>query len=114
VEALRGPQGHISETVSKLRKRRDLSWKRLNEIPGLSSSKPAGTFYIFPRIDAVGKWKNDADFVTDLLNETGVLVVHGSGFDPVYGKDHFRVVFLPQETVLSEAFDKIEDFMKKH
>ena len=113
VEALRGPQGHIAETVSKLRKRRDLSWKRLNEIPGLSSSKPAGTFYIFPRIDSIGKWKNDADFVTDLLNETGVLVVHGSGFDPVYGKDHFRVVFLPQETILAEAFDKIEEFMKK-
>ncbi len=114
VEALRGPQGHISETVSKLRKRRDFSWKRLNEIPGLSSARPAGTFYIFPKIEAIGKWKNDAEFVTDILNETGVLVVHGSGFDPIYGKDHFRVVFLPQDEILAEAYDKIEDFMKKH
>jgi aspartate/methionine/tyrosine aminotransferase len=113
VEALTGPQGHIPEMVSKLRKRRDLSWKRLNEIPGLSAAKPPGAFYIFPKIESMTKGKNDSDYVTDLLNETGVLVVHGSGFDPVYGKDHFRVVFLPQETILNEAFDKIEDFMKK-
>jgi len=114
VEALRGPQGHIKEMVSKLRKRRDLSWKRLNEIRGISSAKPAGAFYIFPKVEAIGKWKSDAEFVTDLLNEAGVVVVHGSGFDPVYGKDHFRIVFLPQENILNEAYDKIEDFMKKH
>jgi alanine-synthesizing transaminase len=101
--------------VSKLRRRRDLSWKRVNGIPGLSATKPAGAFYLFPRVKGIGvRWKNDYEFVTELLEETGVLLVHGSGFDPVYGKDHFRAVFLPDESMLAEAFDAIEAFMKKH
>jgi len=113
VEALRGPQDHVGAMVSALRKRRDLAWKRINGIAGLDAAKPAGAFYIFPKIKWIGsKWKNDEEFVTDLLKETGVLVVHGSGFDPVYGKDHFRAVFLPPESELGEALTAIEEFMK--
>jgi len=113
VEALRGPQHHVDAMVSALRKRRDLAWKRMNGIPGLNAAKPAGAFYIFPKIKSIGsKWKNDKEFVTDLLKETGVLVVNGSGFDPVYGNDHFRAVFLPPEPELEEALTAIEQFMK--
>jgi alanine-synthesizing transaminase len=114
VEALRGPQDHIKEMVIKLKQRRDFSWKRVNEIPGLSAAKPAGAFYLFPKVNLGKKWKSDEEFVGELLKETGVLVVHGSGFDPVYGKDHFRAVFLPDEKMLGEAFDAVEQFMKKH
>ena len=114
-EALTGPQGHIPEMVAKLKQRREYAWKRANAIPRLSATKPAGAFYLFPKINLHGtKWRTDEEFVTDLLNETGVLVVHGSGFDPEYGKDHFRAVFLPEEAMLAEAFDAIEDFMKRH
>ena len=101
--------------VSKLKQRRDFSWKRINDIPGIVASKPAGAFYLFPKISSLGKkWKSDEDFVGQLLKETGVLLVHGSGFDPIYGKDHFRAVFLPEESVLDQAFNAIEDFMKQH
>lgn len=113
-EALRGPQNHIDEMVSKLKKRRDFVWKRANEIPGITAARPAGAFYAFPKVQAIGeRWASDKEFVTELLTDTGVLVVHGSGFDETYGKDHFRVVFLPNESILGEAFDKIEDFMKR-
>ena len=115
IEALTGPQEHIAEMVAKLKQRRDYAWQRANAIPGLSAAKPAGAFYLFPRINLQGtKWKSDEEFVTDLLKETGVLVVHGSGFDPQYGKDHFRAVFLPDESLLAEAFDAVEDFVKRH
>jgi aspartate/methionine/tyrosine aminotransferase len=115
IEALRGPQDHITAMVSELRKRRDLSWKRVNEIPGLVANKPAGAFYLFPRIKAIGaRWRSDEEFASELLRETGVLVVHGSGFDPEFGKDHFRAVFLPAEDMLTQAFDAIEEFMKRH
>lgn len=114
VEALRGPQDHITEMVSRLRQRRDFALKRISQIPGLVCAKPSGAFYVFPKIGLIGeKWKSDEEFASELLKETGVLVVQGSGFDPMYGKDHFRAVFLPEETVLEEAFDKIEGFMKK-
>jgi len=114
VAALTGPQDHIAEMVGKLRQRRDFALRKLKGIPRLSSSKPKGAFYLFPKIDMQGtRWKNDGEFVTELLEETGVLVVHGSGFDPKYGEGHFRSVFLPDETMLGEAFDAIETFMKR-
>lgn len=114
VEALRGPQDHIREMVSKLKRRRDFSLKKVNGIPGLSATEPKGAFYLFPRISGIGtRWKNDEEFVSELLKETGVLVVHGSGFDPTFGKDHFRSVFLPDEGMLDEAFNAIESFIKR-
>ena len=115
IEALGGPQDHIKEVNKKLRQRRDFSYKRLNEINGISTAKPAGAFYIFPKIEALssGKWKNDKEFVLDLLNEAHVLVVHGSGFCTTFGKDHFRAVILPDMKTLEQAFDKIEQFLKK-
>jgi alanine-synthesizing transaminase len=112
--ALNGPQDFVKDIVERLRQRRDFSWKRLNEIEGISTTKPEGAFYIFPKIEGIGtRWKNDMDFVVSLLKETGVLIVNGSGFDPVYGKDHARIVFLPPCEELEEAFNCIEQFMKK-
>jgi len=115
IQALKGPQDHIEKINKKLRQRRDFSYKRLNEIDGISTAKPDGAFYIFPKIEAIdqGPWKNDKEFVLDVLNEIHVLVVNGSGFCPVYGKDHFRAVILPQLEVLEESFDRLESFMKK-
>ncbi len=115
VEALTGPQTHIPEMVSQLKQRRDFALKRVSGIPRLSVTKPKGAFYLFPKIDLTGTgWSNDSQFITDLLKETGVLVVNGSGFDPNYGSGHFRSVFLPNESMLTEAFDAIENFMKTH
>lgn len=115
ITALKGPQSHIDEMNKKLRERRDFSFKRLNEIQGISTAKPDGAFYIFPKIEAMdtGIWKDDKEFVLNVLQETHVLVVNGSGFCPEYGKNHFRAVILPPIETLERAFDKIEDFMKK-
>ena len=115
IQALKGPQDHIEKVNQKLRKRRDFSYKRLNEIEGISTAKPDGAFYIFPKIEAMekGLWKDDKEFVLDLLHEVHVLVVHGSGFCSTYGKGHFRAVILPQMETLEKAFDKLEQFMKK-
>jgi aspartate/methionine/tyrosine aminotransferase len=115
IQALKGPQSHIEVMNQKLRKRRDFSYKRLNEMKGISTAKPDGAFYIFPKIEAMEKriWKDDKDFVLDLLHQTHVLVVHGSGFCSTYGKGHFRAVILPQIETLEIAFNKLEQFMKK-
>jgi alanine-synthesizing transaminase len=111
--ALNGPQDFVKDIVERLKQRRDFSYKRLNEIEGISTTKPEGAFYIFPKIEDIGKrWKNDMDFVVSLLKETGVLIVNGSGFDPVYGKDHARIVFLPPISELEKAYHALEDFMK--
>jgi len=114
IAALNGPQKHIKEMIEKLGERRNYALKRLNEIDGISCTKPEGAFYFFPKIRDIGqRWKRDRDFVLQLLQETGVLFVHGSGFDPVYGAGHFRGVFLPPIPTLKEALDNVELFMEK-
>ena len=114
VAALNGPQDHVKETVRKLRERRDYAWKRLNEIDGISCAKPEGAFYVFPKIHEVGsRWKTDMEFALELLKETGVLFVHGSGFDPVYGAGHVRGVILPPIETLEQALNEVERFTKK-
>ncbi len=114
VAALKGPHDHLFQMVEKLRKRRDYAWKRINEIAGVSCTKPEGAFYVFPRVEAIGsRWKTDAEFVYNLLKETGVLFVHGSGFESTYGYGHFRSVILPPIETLEEAFDLLEQFMLK-
>ena len=112
--ALNGPQEEINDYVAKLKQRSEYSWKRLNEIEGISCAKPEGAFYVFPKIHGVGsRWKTDLDFVLHLLKETGVLTVNGSGFDPIYGCGHFRAVTLPPIETQEEAFNLLEQFMKK-
>ena len=109
---LEGDHKHVEEMVKKLQKRRDITYKRLNEINGISCVKPEGAFYAFPRIDL--PIKSDKEFILDLLHEEGVLFVHGSGFGQRPGTHHFRVVFLAQEDVLDKVYDKLEHFMNKH
>jgi alanine-synthesizing transaminase len=111
VEALRGPQTHILELVEKLRKRRDYVVKRLSAIEGISCRMPHGAFYVFPKVYLNRCWEDDQQFVLDLLNKTGVLTVHGSGFGKAYGSSHFRIVYLPKEEVLEQAMDKLERYM---
>jgi len=110
LESLRGPQGYIADFVNELQKRRDFVVKRLNSIPGLSCPNVRGAFYAFPKIET-NKYETDKEFVMNLLEKTGVLTVHGSGFGEKYGRGYFRVVFLPDIETLDSALNKIEDFI---
>ncbi|MEM7817249.1 MAG: aminotransferase class I/II-fold pyridoxal phosphate-dependent enzyme [Candidatus Aenigmatarchaeota archaeon] len=110
IPMLRNSEKVLKKEVEALRERRDFSYKRLNEIPGISAAKPEGAFYIFPKIEDA-KWKDDKSFVLDLLHKKRVLAVHGSGFGG-YGEGHFRIVFLPEVKILAEIYDRLEAFMK--
>jgi aspartate/methionine/tyrosine aminotransferase len=91
IEALKNPGPHTDDMVKKLRERRDYSYKRLRQIEGITCVNPDGAFYLFPKIDfsEFTKWKDDKEFVIDLLKNTGICGVYGSGFGN-YGKDHMR------------------------
>ncbi len=106
--ALQGNRKHLTEAIKKLKARRDIVQKRINEIEGLSLTKPVAAFYAFPKINIK---IDDKEFVTKLLEEEGVATVYGSGFDM---PGHFRIVYLPQEPLLNEALDKIEKFIKRN
>ncbi len=110
-KALNGNQDHVAHTIKKLTSRRDLTVERLNAIPGISCQKPNGAFYAFPRLEVD---VDDKEFVKDLIRETGVVVVHGSGFGSLPRSPHFRLVFLPPEDILNKAYDRIDAYMKRH
>ncbi len=113
VAALRSDGSHLKETMSKMRARRDLIHKRLNEIDSISTRLPEAAFYIMPKIELRGRWKDDAEFVKDVLAETGVVFVPGRGFGEEYGAGHFRSVFLPPPDMIEEAMNRLEGFMAK-
>lgn len=109
--SLEGSQEHLVIAMQKLTKRRDLTVEMLNSIPGISCVKPEGAFYAFPRLHMK---QPDSHFVAELIKETGVVVVPGSGFGQVPGTQHFRVVFLPNEQILEKAYKAIGDFYQKY
>jgi aspartate/methionine/tyrosine aminotransferase len=113
IEALKNPGTHTDEMVNKLRKRRDYSYKRLRQIEGVSIVRPEGAFYLFPKIDfsEFKQWKDDKEFVINLLKDTGICLVYGSGFGK-YGKDHARITFLPDLDTLEIVYNLLEDYLK--
>ena len=98
----------------RLAKQRDLAWKLITEIPGVSCVKPKSALYLFPKLDLeMYPIEDDQQFVADLLKEEKVLLVQGSGFN--WGKpDHFRLVFLPHEDVLKEAITRLARFLERY
>ena len=93
---------------------REFIYKAVNDIPGLSAVKPKAAFYIFPKID-VKKFNilDDQQLALDFLREKRVLFVPGSGFNWKQ-PDHFRLVYLPRIEVLSEAMEKLGDFLRTY
>jgi len=98
----------------RLAKQRDLAWKLITDIPGVTCVKPKSALYLFPKLDPeVYPIEDDQQFVADLLKEEKVLLVQGSGFN--WSKpDHFRVVFLPHEDVLKEAIGRLARFLERY
>jgi alanine-synthesizing transaminase len=102
----------------RLKRQRDLAWEMITAIPGVTCHKPQAALYLFPRLDPkVYPIVNDQEFVLELLQEEKVLLVQGTGFNWPH-PDHFRIVFLPHEDDLKEAFGRVarflENFRKRH
>lgn len=111
VGALEGPQDHLETAMKKLTSRRNMTVEMLNAINGISCVKPEGAFYAFPKLEIKN---SDNHFVAELIKETGVVVVPGTGFGQVPGTNHFRLVFLPNERILEKAYNAIGNFFQKY
>ena len=100
--------------TGRLMRQRDLAWKLLTDIPGVTCFKPQSAMYLFPRLDPkMYPIKDDQQFVLDLLVQERVLLVQGSGFNWPY-PDHVRVVFLPNSDDLTEAIGRIANFLEHY
>lgn len=98
----------------RLRRQRDLAHELITAIPGVSCVKPSAALYMFPKLDPkIYPITDDQQFIYELLQETKVLLVQGTGFNwPT--PDHFRIVFLPHEDDLREAIARIAKFLETY
>lgn len=107
IDSLIAPTGRLHE-------QRDIAWRGLEAIPGVSCAKPAGALYAFPRLDPeVHEIRDDEKLVYDLLVSEKILLVQGTGFNWAT-PDHLRVVTLPEARVLSEAVERLGNFLASY
>ncbi len=98
----------------RLRKQRDLAYDLITAIPGVSCVKPHAALYMFPKLDPkIYPIQDDQNFFLELLQETKVMLVQGTGFNWP-NTDHFRIVFLPHEDDLREAISRIAKFLETY
>lgn len=91
-----------------------LAHKLLNEIPGVSCTRPKGALYLFPKLD-VKKFNihNDQKLVLDFLLQEKVLLVQGTGFN-WHKPDHVRIVTLPHTGELEMALNRFARFLSTY
>jgi alanine-synthesizing transaminase len=98
----------------RLRRQRDLAYELITAIPGVTCVKPKAALYMFPRLDPkLYPIADDRQFFLQLLQETRVMLVQGSGFN-FPDHQHFRIVFLPHEDDLREAVGRIARFLDNY
>ncbi len=110
--------GDLVRPGGRLRRQRDLAHELITAIPGVTCNKPQAALYMFPKLDPkMYPIQDDRQFFLELLQETRVMLVQGSGFNWPQ-PDHFRIVFLPHEDDLREAIGRIgrflEGYRKRH
>ena len=98
----------------RLRRQRDLAYELITAIPGVTCVKPTAALYMFPKLDPkVYPIEDDRQFFLEMLKETKVMLVQGTGFNWAT-PDHFRIVFLPHEEDLREAVNRIARFLERY
>ncbi|WP_310593318.1 MULTISPECIES: pyridoxal phosphate-dependent aminotransferase [unclassified Corynebacterium] len=114
--ALGGRQSIYQLTGSggRLLEQRNITFDKLNQIPGVSCVKPMGALYAFPKLDLdYYDIHDDAQLMLDLLRSEKILLVHGTGFNWPR-PDHFRVVTLPWASELSVAIERLGNFLASY
>jgi alanine-synthesizing transaminase len=117
VQTALGGRQSINDLIlpgGRLLEQRDVAWKLLNEIPGVSCVKPRGALYAFPRLDPkVHPIVDDMRFALDLVRQEKLLIVQGTGFNWPR-PDHFRVVTLPRVADLTDAIGRLARFLSTY
>lgn len=98
----------------RLYEQREVAYQKIQQIEGLSSTKPKGALYSFIKMDTKRfNITNDEQFILDLLRAKHILLVHGRAFN-WHQPDHFRLVFLQHKEDLTLALDKLADFLSTY
>ena len=103
VAALIGPTAPLEAMVKEFQARRDLVMKELARIDGVSTYRPSGAFYVFPKV----KTKMDSATLAErILKETSVAVTPGSAFGTA-GEGHLRISYAASRETIAEGVRRI-------
>jgi aspartate aminotransferase len=117
VEALKGPQDSVAKMVAEFAWRREDIYKRTLEIPGATSTKPGGAFYLFPNFSAYydrlkpepGQSYSQA-LAAYLLEEARVAAVPGAEF----GEDKcIRFSYATSRERIATGLSRIKEALAK-
>ena len=109
--ALTGEQTTVREMCAEFRRRHDVVLAGLNKIPGFRCTPAAGTFYLFPNVEAAMQIKHaatDVELCERLLDGAGIALVPGTAFG---APGHVRLSFAASLETLGEALARLEKFM---
>jgi len=113
--ALEEARDDLDQMKKKLEERRDLVWRHLNRIPGLSCQKPAGSYYFYADVTEICHNLNLTDseeLQKYLLKEAGVALLHRECFGdkfPGEDREYIRLSFAScSKDRLKEAISRIE------
>lgn len=108
IESLRNGMQHKEYMKQCFNERRKLLVSGFRSM-GMPCHEPEGAFYAFPSIAHTGL--TSEDFALQLLNEAGVAAVPGHVFG-AGGEGYIRCSYAASLQKLTEALERIEDFMK--
>jgi len=114
LQALTGAQGPVTVMLDEYRIRRDTLMGWFSEDPRFECRKPAGAFYLFPRVTKVLEATGIAstgDFSQMLLDEARVALTAGEGFD---APGFVRISYATSLERLREGTTRILEFVRKH
>lgn len=106
VAALRGPQSCVTEMVKAFDERRQYLLSRLVAMKGITCTRPAGAFYVFPNIASFGL--SSIDFAGKLLEREKMTVVPGLPFG---ADENVRLSYACSMANIEEGMKRLERFV---
>jgi aspartate aminotransferase len=109
--------GTVQQMRDEFKKRRDVVYALLKDIPDVKVNLPQGAFYFFPEVKAYFNKSYNGNVIRDaeelclyLLNEAHVSVVTGEAFG---NADCIRISYAAAENELREAVARIKEALSK-
>lgn len=111
-----------SYVLNQLQKKARLVSETFKSMDGFACNEVQGAMYCFPRITIPEKAINEAKkqnmspdslYCYELLENTGICVIPGSGFGQRAGTHHFRITILPPEEEFKSMVVRFKEFHSK-
>lgn len=99
---------YLENARATFKKRRDLIFKRINEIDGMSIIPPKGAFYAFPSFDL----DMTSQELANELVKAGLICTPGSAFG-TFGEGHLRFSYAASEEKIDKGMDILADTVRK-